>query len=61
MVWQNLIIMVDEEGDLASADPNERNRAVANHSTWVDAAEYLGCHSIRVNLFGNDNNARRMD
>ncbi len=55
---ENLIIMVDDEGDLASSDPKEIARAIANHSMWIDVAEYLGCHSIRVNLFGNDNDKR---
>ncbi|MEM9686089.1 MAG: sugar phosphate isomerase/epimerase family protein [Bacteroidota bacterium] len=49
---QNLIIMVDGEGDLAGIDEEERNQAVENHKKWVDAAQFLGCHSIRVNLFG---------
>ncbi len=50
---QNLLIMVDGEGDLAASDENVRNQAVENHKKWVDAAQYLGCHSIRVNLFGS--------
>lgn len=51
---QNLIIMVDGEGDLASLDESERNESVKRHKKWVDAAEALGCHSIRVNLFGTN-------
>lgn len=49
---KNVLIMIDDEGDLASTDETERNVAVENHKKWVDAAQYLGCHSIRVNLFG---------
>jgi len=49
---ENVLIMVDGEGDLASPDEEERNRAVENHKKWVDAAKTLGCHSIRVNTFG---------
>jgi sugar phosphate isomerase/epimerase len=51
---QNVLIMIDGEGDLA--DPNEevRNTAVENHKKWVDAAQKLGCHSIRVNTFGTN-------
>ena len=49
---QSLIIMVDGEGDLAVMDEQKRNEAVENHYKWVDAAAFLGCHSIRVNLFG---------
>lgn len=52
---KNLIIMVDGEGDLAATDEKERNQAVENHKKWVDAAAYLGCHSIRVNTFGTTN------
>ncbi|WP_109299165.1 sugar phosphate isomerase/epimerase [Aquimarina sp. AU474] len=52
---QNLIIMVDHEGDLAVTDETERNLAVEKHKKWVDAAQFLGCHSIRVNLFGTNN------
>ncbi len=51
---ENLLIMVDGEGDLAVNDAAERNQAVENHKKWVDAASYLGCHSIRVNLFGSN-------
>jgi len=45
----NVLIMVDGEGALGHADPKERQAAVENHYKWVDAAKYLGCHSIRVN------------
>lgn len=51
---KNLIIMIDGEGDLATTDEKERNQAVENHKKWVDAAQFLGCHSIRVNLFGTN-------
>ncbi|WP_299256444.1 sugar phosphate isomerase/epimerase [uncultured Aquimarina sp.] len=51
---QNLLIMVDGEGDLAVIDEKERNQTVENHKKWVDAAQFLGCHSIRVNLFGTN-------
>lgn len=49
---QNVLIMVDGEGDLASTDQAKQNEAVENHKKWVDAAKYLGCHSIRVNAKG---------
>lgn len=51
----NLTIMVDNEGDLASEDEKIRNEAVENHKKWIDAGAFLGCHSVRVNLFGSDN------
>jgi sugar phosphate isomerase/epimerase len=46
---QNLLIMVDGEGALGDADEARRKQAVENHYKWVEAARYLGCHSIRVN------------
>lgn len=49
---RNVLIMVDQEGDLAAVSEKDRDAAVANHKKWVDAAAYLGCHAIRVNLFG---------
>jgi sugar phosphate isomerase/epimerase len=48
----NVLIMIDGEGELAALTQNARNEAIAKHSRWVDAAAELGCHSIRVNLFG---------
>ena len=50
-----LLIMVDNEGYLADMDKTKRDSAVANHYKWVDAAAYLGCHSIRVNAHGEGN------
>jgi sugar phosphate isomerase/epimerase len=50
---ENLIIMIDHEGDLSAADETERKAAVENHFKWVDAAAALGCHSVRVNLMGS--------
>ena len=49
---KSLLIMIDREGGLANLDAKERNTAVENHYKWVDAAKFLGCHSIRVNAFG---------
>ncbi len=48
----NLLIMVDGEGNLGATDAQELMQAVENHHKWVDAARFLGCHSIRVNAFG---------
>ncbi|MCF6351429.1 MAG: sugar phosphate isomerase/epimerase [Cyclobacteriaceae bacterium] len=50
---KNVLIMVDREGPLATSDENERNQSVENHKKWIDAAAFLGCHSIRVNLNGS--------
>lgn len=49
---KNLLIMVDEEGDLGNPESNARSKAIENHYGWVDAAKAIGCHSIRVNAFG---------
>jgi len=49
---KSLLIMVDEEGDLGNPDTAARKIAVENHYKWVNAAKILGCHSIRVNAFG---------
>ena len=46
------LIMVDGEGNLGDTDESKRMMAVENHYKWVDAAKYLGCHSIRVNAGG---------
>jgi len=50
---KSLLIMVDDEGDLGNPDAGERKTAVENHFKWVDAASILGCHSIRINAFGD--------
>ena len=46
---KNLLIMCDGEGKLGAPDDKARRKAVENHFKWVEAAKYLGCHSIRVN------------
>lgn len=45
----NHLIMVDGE-NIASINDKERNAAVESHYEWVEAARYLGCTAIRVNL-----------
>lgn len=49
---ENVLIMVDAEGNLGEADDAKRQEAVENHYKWVEAAKFLGCHSIRVNARG---------
>lgn len=46
---RSLLIMIDDEGALGDADESRRKQAVENHYKWVEAANFLGCHSIRVN------------
>lgn len=45
----SLLIMCDGEGRLGDPDDVARTTAVENHYKWVEAAKFLGCHSIRVN------------
>ncbi|NGP76612.1 TIM barrel protein [Balneolaceae bacterium YR4-1] len=56
-----VLIMVDGEGGLAVLDDKKRNEAVKNHFKWVEAAEHLGCHSIRVNAYGEGTREETMD
>ncbi len=46
---RSLLIMCDSEGKIGDPDEKKRLQAVENHYKWVEAAKYLGCHSIRVN------------
>lgn len=54
---QNVLIMIDGQGNLAVTDAKERKEAVERHHKWVDAAKAMECHSIRVNLAGSDDPA----
>jgi sugar phosphate isomerase/epimerase len=45
----SVLIMCDGEGALGDPDEKKRMEAVENHYKWVEAAKFLGCHSIRVN------------
>ncbi len=53
----NHLIMVDDEGFLARPGDKERLTAVDNHKKWIEAAKYLGCQTIRVNLHGDGTTA----
>lgn len=46
---KSVLIMCDGEGNLGDPDEAKRAQAVENHKKWIDAAAFLGCHSIRVN------------
>jgi len=50
---ENILIMIDGQGNLAASDEKERNETVEKHKRWVDAAAAMGCHAIRVNLNGS--------
>lgn len=46
---KNVLIMCDGEGMVGHPEKEERVKTVENHKKWIDAAAFLGCHSIRVN------------
>lgn len=46
---KSVLIMCDNEGNLGDPDEARRAKTVENHRKWLDAAKFLGCHSIRVN------------
>lgn len=48
----NVLIMVDGEGDLGDTDREARKQAVEHHFKWIETAKYLGCQTIRVNARG---------
>ena len=51
---KNLLIMVDDEGNLSSSNLNEIKEAIEKHKMWIEMASKLECHSVRVNLEGED-------
>jgi sugar phosphate isomerase/epimerase len=51
----NVLIMVDQEGDMVAKDKKVRMQSAINHRKWVEIAAYLGCHAIRCNARGGGN------
>ena len=49
---QNVLIMIDGEGDLSSSDEDARMTAVESHKLWIEAAHQMNCTSVRLNLYG---------
>jgi sugar phosphate isomerase/epimerase len=58
---RNVLIMIDMEGDLGASDPSKRQQAIDNHTKWIEAAKFLGCHSIRVNINGDGTDEQIFD
>ncbi|MFN4258303.1 MAG: sugar phosphate isomerase/epimerase family protein [Gemmataceae bacterium] len=58
---RSLLIMIDREGNLGDADAAQRQQAVENHYKWVEAAKFLGCHSIRVNARSSGTYEEQLD
>ena len=51
---KNILIMIDGEGGMSEKNAKKRLVNIENHYKWVEAAQVLGCHSIRVNLSGGE-------
>ena len=49
---RSALIMIDTNGPLGVADAAKRKAAVEKTYGWIDAAKALGCHSVRVNAYG---------
>lgn len=58
---KTLLIMIDNEGALGDADEQKRTKAIENHYQWVEAAKFLGCHSIRVNAASSGNYQEQLE
>jgi len=46
---KSVLIMCDDGVNLGDPDEARRAQAAETHYQWVEAAKFLGCHSIRVN------------
>ncbi len=55
----NHLIMIDKEGSLSTPADKERHQAVDDHKKWIEAAAFLGCASVRVNLHGEGDTAAK--
>ena len=49
----NVLIMIDQEGDLAGEDEEKRLKSIDNHKLWIDTAAEMNCTSVRLNLYGS--------
>lgn len=50
---RQVLLMVDEEGALATADTDQRKSALSRHRLWIDAAASLGCRGVCVRPLGD--------
>lgn len=48
---RNVLIMCDRCGRLGDPDAAKQKQSVEDHIPWLEAAQTLGCHAIRVNAF----------
>lgn len=56
-----LLIMCDNEGMIGDPDEGKRKQAAENHYKWAEAAKFFGCHSIRVNAYGQGTPQEQME
>jgi len=57
---RNVLIMCDREGLLGAPEAATRIQTVENHKKWVEAAKLIGCHTIRVNAGGPQENKEEL-
>ena len=50
---ENVLIMIDSEGNLADEDPDARLISIDNHKRWIETAAEMNCSAIRLNLYGS--------
>ena len=51
----NVLIMIDSQGHLATSNKSKMSEAINNHKRWIDFAARIGCKTMRVNLNGEKN------
>ena len=52
---ENVLIMIDSEGNLADENDDARPKAIDNHKRWIETAAEMNCSSVRLNLYGSKN------
>jgi sugar phosphate isomerase/epimerase len=50
---ESTILMVDNEGGTASVAKADRVLSATAHRKWIDIGHFLGCHSVRINVYGH--------
>lgn len=50
----NHLVMIDTAGSLVDASTGKRTESIDRHYAWAEAAKFLGCKTIRVNLQNKD-------
>jgi sugar phosphate isomerase/epimerase len=50
---ENVLIMIDSEGNLAEENNDQRLSSIDNHKLWIETAAEMNCSSVRLNLYGS--------